>query len=210
MLYNLVFLCYNLCVGDSMNLIFLRHGEATDNVKELISDKEIYWSILTDKGLKDVKESIELLPSNIDIVYVSPLPRTIQTAHFVYEKYPNLNFLIDDRIREIQYGKYSHFKNNEELDETRKKQIAGDYFVRFGDYGENKLDIERRLSNFLIDISKNKYENVLIVSHGSVISYMKRLLDLKSSHIKKGEIEIFNDIDFNYLLKYQDILDRFK
>ena len=27
-----------------MNLIFLRHGEATDNVKKLLSDKEIYWS----------------------------------------------------------------------------------------------------------------------------------------------------------------------
>ena len=28
-----------------MNIIFLRHGEAIDNVKKLISDKEIYWSI---------------------------------------------------------------------------------------------------------------------------------------------------------------------
>lgn len=32
-----------------MNLIFLRHGEATDNVKKLISDKEIYWSVLIEK-----------------------------------------------------------------------------------------------------------------------------------------------------------------
>ena len=35
-----------------MNLIFMRHGEATDNVKDLISDKEIYWSVLTDEGIK--------------------------------------------------------------------------------------------------------------------------------------------------------------
>ena len=35
-----------------MNIIFMRHGEATDNVKELISDREIYWSVLTKKEKK--------------------------------------------------------------------------------------------------------------------------------------------------------------
>ena len=50
-----------------MNLIFLRHGEATDNVKKLLSDKEIYWSTLTDQGKKMVIDSIKLLPSNITI-----------------------------------------------------------------------------------------------------------------------------------------------
>ena len=31
-----------------MNIIFMRHGNATDNVKKIISDKEIYWSTLTE------------------------------------------------------------------------------------------------------------------------------------------------------------------
>lgn len=143
-------------------------------------------------------------------MYVSPLPRTIETAHYIFERYSSINVVIDDRIREIQYGKYSHCKNNEELDEIRKKQIAGDYMVRFGDYGENKLDIEMRLSNFLIDISNTKFKNVLIVSHGSVISYMKRLLDIKSSHIQKGKVEIFNDVTFEYLLNYFSFLNNIK
>lgn len=193
-----------------MNLIFMRHGEATDNVKELISDKEIYWSILTEEGIKTVKESIGFLPKKIDMMYVSPLPRTIETAHYIFEKYPSINVAIDDRIREIQYGKYSHCKNNEELDETRKKQIAGDYMTRFGEYGENKLEIEMRLSKFLIDISNANFKNVLIVSHGSVISYMKRLLNIKSSHIQKGKVEIFNDVKFDYLLNYFNFLNDIK
>lgn len=193
-----------------MNLIFMRHGEATDNVKELISDKEIYWSLLTEDGIKAVKESVEYLPNNIDVMYVSPLPRTIETAHYVFEKYSTINVIMEDRIREIQYGKYSHCKNNEELDEVRKKQIAGDYYVRFGDTGENKLDIEIRLSNFLFDVSKTNYNNVLIVSHGSVISYMKRLLNIKSSHIQKGKVEIFNDVNFDDLFNYYDYLKRIK
>ena len=71
-----------------MNLIFIRHGEATDNVKELISDKEIYWSVLTDEDIKTVIESVYLLPDNIDVMYVSPFPRTMQTAYYVYKKIP--------------------------------------------------------------------------------------------------------------------------
>ena len=187
-----------------MNLIFMRHGEATDNVKELISDKEIYWSILTEKGIETVKESIDFLPKKIDIMYVSPLPRTIETAHYIFERYSSINVVIDDRIREIQYGKYSHCKNNEELDEIRKKQIAGDYMVRFGDYGDNKYDIEKRLTEFLLDIynSNNKNSTVLIVSHGSITSYMKRILDIKSEHLQKGKIDIFNNVDFSNVFKH--------
>ena len=184
-----------------MNLIFLRHGESTDNVKELLSDKEIYWSILTKEGKKQVIDSVNNLQKDIDVMYVSPLPRTIETAHYVYEKYPYIKVVIENRIREINYGKYSGSKNNKELDEVRNKQINGDYLVRFGEFGENKLEIEKRLSSFLADLSKENYKNVLIVSHGSVISHMKRLLNIKTSHIKKGQFEIFENIDLKVYIK---------
>lgn len=192
-----------------MNLIFMRHGEATDNVKGLISDKEIYFSILTENGINTVKESISYLPNTIDKMYVSPLPRTIQTASLVYEKYPEIEYVIDDRIREIQYGKYSHKKNNEELDNVRIKQINGDYFTRFGDYGDNKFDIEYRLSIFLKDIYENDKDknNILIISHGSIISYMKRILDIKSEHINTGKIEIIKDVNFDNVIKHLDYLN---
>lgn len=180
-----------------MNLILFRHGEATDNVKGLISDKEIYWSILTEKGKEDVKESISLLPKEITAVYISPLPRTIQTANFIYEKYSRTMFIIEDRIKEIQYGKYSHCKNNEELDSIRQKQINGDYFCRFGDIGENKYDIEMRLSSFLVDLL-NKYknnENIIVVTHGSISSYIKRILKLTTSHLQTGKVEVYNEVN---------------
>lgn len=195
-----------------MNLIFMRHGEATDNVKELISDKEIYWSILTQKGKDDVIKSIDFLPNKIDKLYVSPFPRTIETAHYVYEKYPNIEVIIDNRISEIKYGKYSGKKNNEELDNTRLKQIDGDYFIRFGDYGENRFDIETRLCEFLNDIHKDNHDNdtILIVSHGSITSYMKRILNLKSQHINPGMVQEFNNVDFKYLDEHISKLKKIK
>lgn len=138
-----------------MNIIFMRHGEATNNVDEIISDKEIYWSVLTENGIATTLESIKLLPQSIDKIYVSPFPRTIETAHFVSKKYPKVEVIIENRIREINYGKYSGKKNNEDLDNTRIKQINGDYFTRLGEYGENKYDIELRLCKFLKDVCDN-------------------------------------------------------
>ena len=195
-----------------MKLIFMRHGEATDNVKGLISDKEIYWSVLTENGKKVVSETILELPIKIDKIYVSPFPRTLQTANIVYNKYSSSDVIVDNRIREIFHGKYSGQYNNEDLDNTRQKQIAGDYLVRFGDYGENKLEIEIRLTSFLKDVYSMNDENstILIVSHGSVISYMKRILGLKHSHASKGKAEVFDDVVFTGLDKYMDMLESIK
>ncbi|MDD3242015.1 MAG: phosphoglycerate mutase family protein [Bacilli bacterium] len=186
-----------------MNIIFMRHGEATDNVKKIISDKEIYWSILTDDGKKSVLEAINKLTITVEKIYVSPFPRTLETAHYAYNKFPNAEVFIEDRIREISYGKYSGQLNNEELDNTRHKQVEGDYFICFGDYGENRFDIETRLCEFLKDIYDSNQEDktIMIVSHGSITSYMKRILNIKTSHIKTGEIEIFKDVNFTFLFE---------
>lgn len=197
-----------------MNIIFMRHGEATDNVKELISDKEIYWSILTDSGIKTVEESIQSLPKVIDKIYVSPLPRTIETAHLVYKKFKDSKIVIENRIRELNYGKYSGQRNNKNLDNTRKKQVEGDYFIRLGSTGENRFEIESRLSEFLKDVYTNNSskDTILIISHGSVTSYMKRILNIKTSHLKTGKVEEFNNVDFSplfeHLEKLKDIENR--
>lgn len=195
-----------------MNIIFLRHGEATDNVKELFSDKEIYWSTLTENGINTAKESITTLPKTIDKIYVSPLPRTIETAHYVYELYPNTEVVIDNRIREINHGIYTHQKNNEDLDNTRIKQINGDYFIRLGIKGENNFDIESRLCSFLKDLyeSNLKDNTIMVVSHGSITSYMKRILKIKTPHIQTGKTEIFNDVDFNPLFEHIKKLETIK
>ena len=195
-----------------MNIIFMRHGQATDNDRGIISDREIYWSVLTDDGIQTVKETAKSLKQKIDRIYVSPFPRTLQTAHFVYENHPEADVVIDNRIREIFHGKFSGQENNEELDQTRVKQVEGDFFIRFGDFGENRFEIENRLCQFLKDVfNNNKKENtVLIVSHGSITSFMKRLLGVKSPHIKTGRAEVFNYVDQTNLNNYYEKLKNIK
>lgn len=53
--------------------------------------------------------------------------------------------------------------------------MADDYEIGFGETGENRVEIEDRLSKFLEDVRCNNDVNatILIVSHGAVISFMK-------------------------------------
>ncbi|MDO4871039.1 MAG: phosphoglycerate mutase family protein [Candidatus Saccharibacteria bacterium] len=89
-----------------MNIIFMRHGEAEDNVSELLSSNLLRCSTLTQNGKQQVIDSANLL-EQVDKIYVSPLIRTLQTAKIVAENQKNkIDIIIDDRIREINWGKY--------------------------------------------------------------------------------------------------------
>ena len=188
-----------------MNLVFMRHGEAVDNVKQIISDKEIYWSTLTPIGESEVENTlISLHGLQIDKIYVSPMPRTIQTANLVRKVYKDVEYIIDNRIKEIDHGKYSGQANNQDLDQTRERQSMGNYFIRFGQYGENKMDIELRLSEFLMDVCASNIQSntILIISHGSITSFMKRILGIKTPHLKTGKAEAYENVDFRLVFKY--------
>ena len=195
-----------------MNIIFMRHGESTNNVERVLSDREIYWSVLTENGINMVKNAVDKLPDNISKVYYSPLPRTIETAHYVYLKYPDIEYQVDNRIRERFHGKYSGKPNNEDLNNIRTKQANGDYLIRLGDYGDSRFDLEYRLINFFKDVynDNDKSSTILIISHGSVTSFMKRLLGIETRHLKPGDLEMFNDVDFSPLWENEKKIEEIK
>ena len=62
-----------------MNLIFMRHGESMDNIKQILSSNNLACSFLTERGIEQVKTAVGKI-KKIDKVYYSPLIRTIQTA----------------------------------------------------------------------------------------------------------------------------------
>lgn len=181
-----------------MKLIFMRHGEASDNVEQVFSSDNLSCSLLTRDGIQKVQENASKL-GRIDKVYYSSIFRTVQTANLVREYMPSVEFVADDRIREIDYGTYNQKKNDSILDDVRRRQKNGDFFVRFGKYGENKFEIYNRLLTFLEDLENENFanNNILIVSHGNIISSLMRILNIKSAHLNKGEFICIDNVDFN-------------
>ena len=190
-----------------MKLIFMRHGEARDNVEQVFSSDNLSCSLLTIDGIQKVQENTRKL-GRIDKVYYSPIFRTVQTANLVREYMPSVEFVTDDRIREIDYGTYNQKKNDSILDDVRRRQKDGDFFIRFGKYGENKFEIYNRLLSFLEDLENKNFtnNNILIISHGSIISSLMRILNIKSAHLNKGDFICIDNIDFNEVRKTRNEL----
>lgn len=107
-----------------MKLILIRHGEAIDNVRGVLSCKEAQCSLLTTHGQEEAKAVAQTLQSTaIDALYTSPLIRTLQTAKAI-AGVQQLEPVVDNRLREIDWGKYNGQPNNTELDAVRLPFVA--------------------------------------------------------------------------------------
>ena len=85
-------------------IIFMRHGQAYNNVKKLLVGRNLE-SHLTELGRKQVKNTSQIL-TTIDIhkIYSSPVIRTVETAEIV-SNIINVPFEKDERLFEIELGK---------------------------------------------------------------------------------------------------------
>ena len=84
-------------------IVFVRHGEADNNVKRLLVGRHIE-SHLTECGIQQVKDTGQHLRKfKIDKVYVSPVTRAIETAKIICE-INHLEYETDERLYEIELG----------------------------------------------------------------------------------------------------------
>lgn len=162
-----------------MKIILVRHGESTANVVGLLSSLPSDGVVLTEYGRAQVEGMASHIRGKIDAVYVSPLSRTLETADILFRNWSEQpKKKIDARIGEINYGKYSGQPNNSRLDAVREAQVAGDYLTRFGDSGENKIEILMRLYDFLIEVIGDypSSARIIVVSHGSITGWLERII----------------------------------
>ena len=176
-----------------MKVFFIRHGESLANLNltsSLFSNDRN--NRLTNIGKKQIGRVAKTINSGVSIVYSSPMHRAIESAQeflFWYDK--ETRFMVDDRLREIDYGIYTDNRGNYEMNEITRRQIAGDYEVRFGG-GENKREIITRFFAFLIDCyDKHMDESIIVFSHGRAISMVESEF-CKINHLEKQHIHTSN------------------
>jgi broad specificity phosphatase PhoE len=165
------------------NVYCIRHGTAEHNVMFHEIGEEAYMKVtdsnLTDKG----REESALLgdhwteKENIDIVFVSPLKRTIQTAINIFKgtnvkmyafddlkeypaSYENINHREDKKDLIIKYHKHINFRFLSDKDslwhDTRHETME---------------ELEKRVIKMKDYLLNRKEKNIAIVSHNSYLSY---------------------------------------
>lgn len=170
-------------------IYFIRHAEAEHNVLERkykgdFSKCNIYDPMLTRLGAEQTKFTIEKLKKeniNFEIIYVSPLLRTLQTF-FLIQNYLNKNspVFITDFVREVL--SYCDKNKGHTLSvlkkELKSEKLNFDYMTKefwWNDFGKNKGDeletqlfFNIRLRIFVLWLIFRPEKNILIISHSHV------------------------------------------
>jgi len=187
-----------------MNVILVRHGETTANVKRLFcghTDVE-----LTEKGIMQANEAYEKLKKyDFDMVFSSDLKRAYETAEII-NRDRKLKINVVPELREINFGEFEGHTFDEIL--SKDSSFKSEYFDDNWNYtfpnGESLGKMNHRIiAAYRKVLEENKDKNLLMVLHAGVIrgilaneisenykSYWK--YDIKNCGIAK--IKYYNDI----------------
>jgi len=120
-------------------IIFLRHGQAENNVKRILAGRTDGVP-LTKTGIKQAERIAEYLkPLDISAIYSSPIERAKHTAEIVAEN-NSFDYQLDDRLTEIDMGRFTLMN----YDDMFAKY--GNVFLKF--YQNDPVIAERKVETF--------------------------------------------------------------
>lgn len=145
-----------------MKLYVVRHGQTNYNIANKVCGKSDVE--LTDLGKQQAKKASEQLQDiALDLIFASPLKRAYATAKIINENH-QLPIHQDQRIQEINFGKFEGVVNNEEF-QYYKQNHALHY-----PEGESLFQVVHRVYSFLEELEKNYPDkNILVVCHGGIV-----------------------------------------
>lgn len=150
-------------------ITFVRHGESLFNKQQINQGR--MDNPLTELGLRQAKIVAERLKNaKFDIIYTSPLTRTLLTAQEI-NKFHNVEIITDKRILEVDKGTLTG--------KPRTPKTIMEFKANPRKFnGETKTDIYNRVIDFFKEI-ENDERDILIVSHngvfGAIYSYLNNL-----------------------------------
>jgi probable phosphoglycerate mutase len=184
-------------------IYIVRHGETDWNLQEkMMGVTDIPLNKRGEKQAEAIAQDLKDIP--IDIIYSSPLSRTIRTATII-NKHHHLPIIETPDLREREFG---------ELEGIHYKEIqsyhAGLMFSETWNYpdyrppgGESANDVYTRVLKFIEYIlRKNKGKSILLVSHGVTIRILiaallgnppKYLNDIRFKNASLAVIEVSDD-----------------
>lgn len=165
-----------------MEIYVMRHGRTVWNEKQICQGRSA--NRLSKTGKEQVEGQAENFKNTkIDIIFSSPLMRTMQTANTM-NKYHHAKIIKDKRIIEVDQGIFTG---------QRKKGLTDEEKFELNQHSKNSgmetyEEIYSRVIDFIRFLRQNyKGKNVLVVTHGMIASYIEKIgtsLELKREEIK--------------------------
>ena len=200
-----------------MKIYLIRHGESLANLDLVSANFSMdNQNSLSKKGENQIQAIIPAFQNcNIVQIFSSPMKRAVESAEILQSGLVGKpKIILDNRLKEIDYGIFTDDRDNPEMQNIAKKQIAGDQEIRFGG-GENIREILERFLGFLVDTYKeNQNDEIIVFSHSRLLSIVsKKIGELCQKKIRKPQmdnasiIEVeLNNNEINLLKTYLNTL----
>jgi probable phosphoglycerate mutase len=140
-----------------MKVYVMRHGTTVWNERGITQGRtnnrlSKQGKLLTEEVARKYKDI------NFDVIFASPLMRTMQTANII-NKYHGAKIIKDERLIEIDQGIFSGKGKNEITEEEKKLK-----FARAKECGmESYQSVYERIANFVQELKQNKkaFRNIM-------------------------------------------------
>lgn len=181
-------------------IFFIRHGEAFHNPpvekfgKEILTDIKYFDAKLTKKGKSQCEYySKKLKDLNLEIIFASPLTRTLQTASRIFKKTPIFGLeVIRERhgIRHCDARRglnvlKKEFKNiNFDMCEEGNGEIDPVWKL---DKRETEKELKNRITEFLKWVKTRKETRIGVVTHQGYMCRLYQILNREYTPPKNCE-----------------------
>lgn len=181
--------------------IFIRHGEAENNVGDICNSDPKTAFHLTEKGRREAAEAGKGV-GKVDAMYASPFMRVQETAEIIAETvgYEKESVQTDERLGDLHFGEfdgkaYTAFLEYEEKNlKTYDTKLPG---------GESYADAKQRFGEFLYEVDgKHRNSTIVVVTHGIGLETAAALIEgadmgrakeiINALEIKTGEVMTFD------------------
>jgi alpha-ribazole phosphatase len=138
---------------------------------------------------EEAKNILNDLPTDVEIIYTSPLIRCKQLAIYISD-HLNVPIVEDIRLKELNFGDWE-MKKWDDLDLSDLTVWMNDYVNEKCPNGESYIDLYARVFSFLNSIKPTHPKKLLIVTHGGVAKALHSI-------IKKVSLKEAMDLKLDY------------
>jgi isoleucyl-tRNA synthetase len=196
----------------------MRHGEAENNTKGVVSSTASAPHHLTEKGREQVRTSAESL-KGIDVICASPFVRARETVKIAAEALGVHDVEYDARLSEVNVG--AGLEGKPVSDYYNFYTSIRERFEKAPPGGESLSDVKRRTTEFLYALEqKYAHKNILIITHESAASSLfagafgmniaesARLKESKDQFLENGEVKTLDFVPLPHNGEYELDLHR--
>ena len=154
-----------------MKLYIARHGETDMNVAKIPQG----WidTELNSNGIQQAIEMAEHFSIPLDAIFTSDLKRTTRTAQEFRQKYKDIPYFEDARLRVRDFGDAA----GEDRSTYDLEKFWSVPDVQTIPHSETLKDFKARIADFLMGLKAESYQSVLIVTHGNVMNEIQTIID---------------------------------